>query len=226
MKKDNENLLRTMAKTEDEKKKKFEVFYKKLIEYKKVQNDFYGVTTDPQIGSLVTRIRAAYKGKKTIDLTQEMIDKLNEIDFPWQAGYGRWFNYFFERLVNYKNEHGSFYGVTKDKEIGFYVSYIRNGFLKIDQTKRDKLNEIGFTWAAEYGLWFEPFYKKLIRYKEEKGNFKSLTTDPELANTVQSVRGAYKGRCKLRLTQEMIDKLNEIGFPWEGRVRNTNEKSV
>ena len=76
----------------------------------------------------------------------------------------------------------------------------------------ERLNEIGFTWKAEYGLWFEEFYKKLIDYKKVNGNFKGITTIPGVASTVHSVRAAYRGYGKLKLTQEMIDKLKAIDF--------------
>lgn len=216
-------ILKTVARSKYDKQLKFDVFYKKLISYKEKNGDFNGLTIDPEIGSLVTRIRAAYKGSNSFDLTPEMIDKLNEIGFPWRAGYAKWFESFFKKLVKYKEEHGSFYGVTKVKEIGFYVLYIRNGFLKIDQSMVDRLNDIGFTWKAEFGLWFEPFYEKLIEYKNKKGSFKGITTHPELGNTVHSVRAAYKGKGKLKLTEKMIEKLNAIGFTWECKTKTTEE---
>ena len=129
-------------------------------------------------------------------------------------------------IISYKVKNPNITGmisVTKVKEIGFYVLYIRNGFLKIDQSMVDRLNDIGFTWKAEFGLWFEPFYEKLIEYKNKKGSFKGITTHPELGNTVHSVRAAYKGKGKLKLTEKMIEKLNSIGFTWEGKTKTTEE---
>ena len=171
----------------------FTLFYEKLIEYRdkvildddgniiKEKGSFNLVTKDKEIGKIVSSIRGAYKGKGTYKLTLEMIDKLNEIGFPWEFEKIDWFTPFYEKLIEYrdnvilnksgtlKKERGSFAGVTKDKEIGKKVKDVRRAY----------------------------------RFKDEKEK---------------------KGLIKL--TQEMIDKLNEIGFPWEGRVRKAQEDNL
>ena len=102
-----------------------------------------------------------------------------------------------------------------------------------------KLDEIGFPWVVEmqdrYRDWFTPFYEKLIKYrdreilnnkgkvKKEIGSFIGVTQDKEIGATVKVVRMAKKGIGTYKLTQEMIDKLNAIGFPWEGNVKKKEE---
>ena len=77
----------------------------------------------------------------------------------------------------------------------------------------DKLNAIGFPWELD---WFTPFYEELIEYKERhNGSFVGVANDKEIGNTVSGVRQAYKGKGSYKLTQEMINKLNAIGFHWE-----------
>ena len=199
----------------------FDEFYKKLIEYKESNNgSFTGVTADKEIGGYIGNVRQAYKGKGSYKLTQEMIDKLNAIGFPWEVGYRDWFEPFYEKLIEYKEKHGSFAGVTQDKEIGDTVGVIRRAFkgkghVRIEQEMIDKLNAIGFPWEVGYRDWFEPFYEKLIKYKEKYGSFARVTADKEIVDTVSDVRRAYKGKGSYKLTQEMIDKLNAIEFPWE-----------
>jgi len=64
----------------------FTPFYEKLIAYKESHNgSFDGVATDVEIGGQVNRIRKAKKGKGSTKLTDEMIAKLDAIDFPWEA---------------------------------------------------------------------------------------------------------------------------------------------
>ena len=151
-------------------------FYEKLIQYrdkeildengkvKKVKGSFASVVMDKEIGGIVNRVRLAYKGKGTLKLTQDMIDKLNAIGFDW----------------------------GKDKE------------------------EIE-------GQWFTLFYEKLIEYKENNGSFIGVTNNKEIGKTVSRVRQVYKGKGRTKLTQEMIDKLNAIGFPWEARAKKVQE---
>ena len=106
----------------------FEEFYIKLVEYKKVNNGFYKITQDKEISKMITRIRSAKKGLKPYKLTQEMIDKLNEIGFPWEASRYEWFDVFYNKLVAYKQKYGSFDGVTADLELKGIVGRIRSAY--------------------------------------------------------------------------------------------------
>ena len=202
----------------------FALFYEKLIEYKEKHGSFAGVTMDKEIGNTVNTIRQAYKGKGHVKLTQEMIDKLNAIEFPWEAENRQWFEPFYKKLIKYKESHnGSFAGVVADEEIGNRVSTIRRAYkgkgnIKLTEEMIDKLNAIGFPWEGRED-WFIAFLEKLIEYKEShNGNFVGVTNDMEIGRTVHGVRSAYKGKGGYKLTQEMIDELNAIGFPWEIKV--------
>ncbi len=221
-------------------------FYEKLIKYKETHSgSFAGVREDEEIGGKVSDVRRAYKRKGTTKLTQEMIDKLNDIGFPWEVAiedrYKDWFTPFYEKLIEYKATHnGSFVGVTGDKKIKALVDNIRqaykgNGSYNLTQKMIDKLNVIGFPWEAEKVDWFTPFYEKLIGYRDKdildkdgkvkkaKGSYIGVTKDKEIGGRVNDIRQAYKGKGNIKLTQEMIDKLNAIGFPWEARAKKVQE---
>ncbi|MFQ6724204.1 MAG: Helicase associated domain protein [Clostridia bacterium] len=230
---------------EDRYKDWFTPFYEKLIKYKEKKGSFESVTRDKEIGKIVSSIRQSYKGKgRGYQLTQEMIDKLNAIGFPWEVSiedrFKDWFTPFYEKLIEYKEENGSFADVTKDKEIGNTINSVRQaykgkGTTKLTQEMIDKLNAIGFPWEAENRDWFTPFYEKLIKYrdseifdnkgkvKKAKGSFEGVASDKEIGNTIDRIRQAYKGKGSIKLTQEMIDKLNAIGFPWEARAKKVQE---
>lgn len=204
-------------------------FYKKLIEYKEKNSNFIGITQDPEIGRTAESVRRAYKyqndptKKGLYKLTPEIIDALNQIDFPWEATkqYGEnrdWFEEFIEQLKLYKQKHGSFANITADKKIGYKVDGIRKAYkgygqYKLTQEMIDQLNEINFSWERED--WFTPFYEKLKDYKNTFGTFYGITTDKKIGTIVARIRQAYKGKGKTKLTKEMIQLLNEIGFPWE-----------
>ncbi len=211
----------------------FTLFYEKLIEYKANNGSFAGVRGDKEIGNTVNRVRQAYKGKGRTKLTQEMMDKLNAIGFPWEAEKEDWFTPFYEKLIEYKEIHnGSFAGITQDKEIGNTANGVRRaykhkdqedklkGIINLTQEMIDKLNAIGFEWKVEKIEWFAPFLEKLINYKERQGSFVGVRQDKEIGRTVGGIRSAYKGKGNTKLTQEMIDKLNAIDFPWEVPVED------
>ena len=197
-----------------------EPFFEKLIEYKEKHGSFLGITLDKEIGIKVKNIRATHNGKARYRLTQEMIEKLNSIGFPWKSEYRDWFGIFFEKLIAYKEKHGSFRGVTQDKEIGstannIRVAYKGTGNIKLTDEMIEKLNSIGFPWEVIHRDWFEIFLEKLITYKEKHGDFYGVTQDEEIGSTVRNLRCAYKGIVSIKLTSEMIEKLEAIGFPWE-----------
>ena len=238
-----------------EKEDWFTQFLEKLIEYKnkeiikdgkiiKRNNSFDFVIRDEEIGARVNAVRQAKKGKGNLKLTQEMIDELNEIGFPWIVEKKDWFTPFYEKVIKFKEDHGSFYEIGNDEDIGGIVSRVRlakkgKGTTKITEEMVKKLDEIGFPWVVEmqdrYRDWFTPFYEKLIKYrdreilnnkgkvKKEIGSFIGVTQDKEIGATVKVVRMAKKGIGTYKLTQEMIDKLNAIGFPWEGNVKKKEE---
>ena len=223
----NENLITKTTKRV--KGQWFEPFFEKIIEYKEKHGSFYGITQDKEIGAKVKIIRRSYSGKANYRLTQEMIEKLNSIGFPWKAEYRDWFGPFFEKLVAYKEKHGNFYGVTKDKEIGPTANNIRSaykgiGSVKLTHEMIEKLNSIGFPWEVIHKDWFELFLEKLIAYKENHGDFYGVTQDKEIGSTVRNIRCAYKGMVSVKLTQEMIEKLEEIGFPWEADPKLAQDK--
>ena len=199
----------------------FEPFLKKLIEFKEEHGSFSGVTVDPEIGIKVRSVRNAYQGIGSTRLTPEMIDALNKIGFPWIViERGAWQKQLIEDLKQYKQEHGSFYGITQDNKLGAKVIKVRAAYFgridyKLSPDFIEELNAIGFSWKANQKDWFMPFFEKLKEYKLKHGSFKGVATDPEIGYTVGSVRQAYKGNRNQKLTEEMINKLNEIGFPFD-----------
>jgi len=211
----------------------FNAFFEKVKAYKEKYNGFDGITTDPEIGVKVRTVRSAYNGRGTTRLTQDMIDKLDSIDFSWGTTKKEWLNTFVEKVKAYKEANGSFYAITRDYDLCSQVARVRQAYkgkinLVLPQWFIDQLNEIGFAWEAEQKDWFGEFYQNLIKYKKLRGSFKGVATDPLIGYTVGSVRQSYKGNRKQILTPEMIEKLEEIGFPWDAGygklVKKTSER--
>lgn len=122
-------------------------------------------------------------------LTQERIDKLNEINFKWKYSDELWdesYNFLKEYLENNKGQYPKQNEIYKNKKIGNWVSKQRmiynNGKREEDGSIRyktniltneriEKLNEISFKWKMEIidvtdNLW-EDNYNLLQEYLEE-----------------------------------------------------------
>ncbi len=205
----------------------FEEFYKDLLNYKASHQNFEGLQSrdNPSLRRRVGMVRMAKKGKGdgTI-LTEEMIARLDAIGFPWEAEKNDWFEEFYKDLLNYKQHHPDF------KDISSRNSPLRRRVGMVRMAKKGKgdgtilteemiarLDAIGFPWEAEKNDWFEEFYKDLLNYKQHHLDFKDMTSrNSPLRRRVRMVRMAKKGKGDgTILTEEMIARLDAIGFPWE-----------
>jgi hypothetical protein len=96
-----------------------------------------------------------------------MIDKLNEIGFSWEAEYGSWFDSFYEKVVAYKEKHGTFKGITADKEIGLQVCGGKLYFIKVELIVTD--------FNRSCSLLFSPQMRyNSIQLNISRGNFTAV----------------------------------------------------
>ncbi len=134
------------------------------------------ITTDAsalKLGYWVCRQRNAYKQKK---LSQDRIDKLEELGLQWVASSGRKRDagFFWEKNYNAlcqyaqmpmegdQDKDGNWNGnvpqkyITKDASalnLGIWVCHQRNAYKqkKLSQDRIDKLEELGLQWVASRG---------------------------------------------------------------------------
>jgi len=181
-------------------------------------------------------------GKDVDQLTEEMIDELNELEFDWGLKEKLW-NSKYELLCAYKDENGHC-RVPADFRVGSvnlsdWVTNQRREYKKRQEGKHatitkeriDRLNEIGIEWdgwagreatARKEKLWNSNL-ELLRQYKTEKGDclvpFRFVTeNDENLGRWVGKQRSEYnklhEGKPSV-ITKERIDELNKIGFVWD-----------
>jgi hypothetical protein len=191
----------------------------------------------------VARQRQQYKqrreDKKGFSITEERIQKLNDIGFEWSvtAAVYSW-DERFEELKAFQKEpgHCRVPGVIeKDSsthQLALWVSKQRRRYKLLQQGKMgfiiteeriQKLNKIG-EWAREQqGKHWDESFEQLKAFQKEHGhcripgrNSKDSATK-QLATWVMTQRKEYKflqqGK-KSRMKEERIQKLNEIGMEW------------
>ena len=93
------------------------------------------------------------------------------------------------------------------------------------------LDKIGMVWDVPDYLW-ERNYHAAVEYHQKYGNLDVpayyVTDDGvRLGNWLSNLRSARNGKDSKRaeLTDEQIQKLDELGFVWEGKHHSTWEKS-
>lgn len=193
------------------------------------------------LGTWLNTQRLVYAGKARGILTDEQVEKLNAIGMRWESVKDiAWEkNYFAAK--EYFAEHGdllpsvtdkAYHGVKLGRWIAQLRSYRKSGICSAYLTdERIKLlDEIGMVWDVPDYL-FEKNYAALLDYYKENGNADVpsyyVTADGlRLGAWVFNIRNRKNGSGKgAELTDEQIKRLDELGFSWEGRHKNTWDKA-
>jgi hypothetical protein len=138
-------------------------------------------------------------------------------------------NVWFDLLVQYKQDHGHVSPETKEtfqgEMLGSWCSEQRskkNGNRKrrekpLSQDQIDRLEGIGFIWDPLEHAWNRMF-DLLVQFKQEYGHVSPKCTElyqgENLGSWCQNQRTAKKEIGKGKISQDQIDKLENIGFIW------------
>jgi len=198
---------------------------KALEEYKDLFKDCNVSQTKEgyeSLGIWVNTVRQAKKGNGTMKLTDDMIDRLNDIGFEWN--FWKSFDERMKELEEYKDLFKNC-NVSHTKEgyesLGCWVRTTRqakkgNGTTKLTDDMIDRLIDIGFEWKHDKS--FDEHMKELEEYKDLFNDCNVPRTKEgyeSLGVWVKHMRKARKqGTGGMKLTGDMIVSLNDIGFFW------------
>jgi superfamily II DNA or RNA helicase len=198
----------------------FDRGFKMLVDYKEeyghciVPSD-YKNNSEYLLGSWCNNNRNAHNIKA---LSQEKIERLNELGFVWNK-FDHFWSIGFEALKTYKNEYGDTFVPNKYVDssgfnLGSWVATQRyNSRKKIFNIDKEKLlNSIGFTWDIEQALWNENL-KDLAVYVKQHGHAKVprkylSTNNRSLGHWLSSQNVLYK---KEQLSDLKINQLLNFG---------------
>ena len=147
-------------------------------------------------------------------------------DEKWGAQY--------KNLVQYKKKHGHTNvptkGYAENPKLGIWVQTQRQQYRKWKQGKHahitperiEKLSKLGFVWELRKKTAWDERYQQLVQYIEQYGHANvpqgSAENPSSLGNWVKKQREAYQKFNqdeKSTMTQEQIDRLNQLGFVWD-----------
>ena len=170
---------------------------------------------------------------KGMMVTDERVKALDEIGFTWAGngepgGYFKSFESRVEALKKYKQQNGHLNISRKeDQSLHDFCQNVRYGRknpgkgMMITDERVKALDEIGFTWAGngEPGGHFKSFESRveaLKKYKQLHGHlYVTRQEDPSLFNFCNSARTGRNNPGKgMKVTDERVKALDEIGFPW------------
>ena len=193
------------------------------------------------LGTWLNTQRLVNAGKSRGILTAEQVEKLNAIGMRWESVRDISWEKYYAVAKEYFAEHGNllppitdklYRGVKLSRWIAQLRSYRKSGICSAYLTdERIKLlDEIGMVWDVPDYL-FEKNYAALLDYYKENGNADvpsyyvtadGLRLGAWVFNTRSRKNGIGKGA---ELTDEQIKRLDELGFSWEGRHKNTWDKA-
>ena len=188
------------------------------------------------LGMWVSTQRRANRAGK---LSQEKFDRLEAVGFVWAARaapavYSARFSWdeAYKELLVFKAERGNCLVKKKHKtakgfSLGRWVGYQReaNRAGKLSQEKFDRLDVVGFVWAAGAAyparISWDEAYQELLAFKAERGNClvpqnHKTSSGFSLGWWVHSQRRANRAG---KLSQEKFDRLEAVGFVWAVCVR-------
>lgn len=190
----------------------------------------YVTETGFPLGIWIAMMCKARANQRSSIVTEERIQKLDEIGMSWNVISDQWERNYLE-AVDYYREHGDLL-VTKDYvtpngiKLGYWIAHLRSnrkaGKLTDDQIKR--LNEIGMAWDADEGRW-QIGYAAALQYSREHGNLKVPATyvakdGYRLGLWINLKRRQYK---KGNLPDQQIEDLERIGMYWDVHAERWQE---
>lgn len=202
----------------------WDYWYDELVKYKKVQGNTLVSKADKENYELSKWIYAQRKAYSDGLLIQNKIDKLNEIDFCWDAKRGLWQLRYQQLTEFYKKNGHCMVKRVEDRQLGHWVVKQRQwkNSGSLSNEKIAALNELNFEWDYD-DVWYVR-YKDLLEYKRKFG-----TSDvPRGYNTKDIQLGSWVNmqrmlRKKGELPQHLIDLLDEIEFEWSPLESKWNE---
>ena len=196
---------------------KWDEMFQCLVDYK---NEFKSVNVpqsykaDPKLGNWVDNQRKRYIKK---ELSTDRIDRLESIDFVWNARDAKWMQ-MYNRLVAYNKECKSV-NVPKrykeDQKLAHWVNRQRTRYSnkELSDNRINRLKSIGFIWNPLDVQWDEMF-QRLVTYKETYNSTSvpfNFEGDQELGHWVNKQRTRYS---KNEISADRIVQLEQIDFVW------------
>ena len=190
----------------------WDAMYKKLCLYTEEfgNADVSSSYEDTSLAIWVLNQRQYYKKRQ---LSQDRIDKLNDINFKWEFLKETWDNYY-DKLAEFIKQNNclpSKQNCTDSILIGWVdrqrVNYKKN---KLEDYKIEKLNAINFDFEPCINRWknrYSEIYDKLQEYKNL--DFLNIEENHHLRAWVYIQRENLK---KGILSKEQIEQLNKIGI--------------
>ena len=180
--------------------------------------------------------KRVYAGKVVGSLSQEQIQKLEQIGMDWESELEQKFREGYLALKTYQETYGNtdvniHYQTETGYALGRWVSNTRTAYKKgkLESKRKQQLDAIGMIWDVREYRWnksyqaAEAYYKEHghldmpYNYVDEHGNC--------LATWLRNQKNIFHGKINAApLTKEQIEKLEALGVQWTNKYEDRWQK--
>lgn len=181
------------------------------------------------LGQWVFTQRGVYNGEHYGSLSEERIQKLEEIGMVWDSVRNLSWNRFYAEAETYRREHGDLcvpvnYVTESGLNLGTWIANQRScrktgtRAASLTSERIEALDQIGMIWDVPDYLWIQN-YALAAKYYREHGDLlipnQYVTSEGvRLGQWIAAMRQAYCGQNGYRLNEDQIRQLDEIGMVW------------
>jgi hypothetical protein len=170
---------------------------------------------DPKLATWVSVQRGA-RSRGT--LSEDRIERLNEIGFVWDPNVSFW-EEMFAALIEYKEVYGHCRVPktwSENPKLADWVIRQRTASARgtLAKGRFERLDEIDFVWDPNEAFW-EQMFAALVDFKKVHGHCRvpdKWSKNPKLGAWIGTQRTV---RLKEKLSKDRIKRLDEIGFVWD-----------
>jgi hypothetical protein len=191
----------------------------------------------PRLGGWVNLQRVEYQkiqqGKKTSQMTEDRMKKLNKLGFIWDMYEAAW-TMRYEELVKYKGKYGDCIVPRLHKEYPKLSAWVKNQkkeyrkkSRRMTESRIADLGVLGFVWDGQRNFCWDMYeaawterYEELVLYKGKHGDCivpRLYKEYPKLGEWVSTQRKLYRGKggkSPTEINRVRFDKLEALGFAW------------
>lgn len=200
--------------------------FKKKYGHCNVPRIFYPEKHPPEFKRLIRFIRYIYERYSKGKLKEKYLLELNELGLEFYRKNRKW-ERFLSKLIEYKSKYGNCNVPQTWKEDIRLAVWVRKQREKKNIMPEDRikiLDSIGFDWNPLETSFMQK-YNYLKEFKEKHGNLKLSRKENEAVFLwMGNLRQSKRGRGNIKLTDEQIKMLNDLGFDWEPVMTEWNKK--
>jgi hypothetical protein len=198
------------------------VVYKEIKGHCNVPKEW---SENPKLGSWVGQQR---QNRKAGTLSENRIQRLNDLGFMWDTLDALWEKRFseleeFRAIYTHSNVPQRW---QENPQLATWVSEQRTRRKQdsLSQERIQRLNETGFLWNPRDSFWEQKF-AELQAFKESKGHCNVSSRYSENPSLATWVDGQRQYKKKGKLSEERIRRLDELGFEWNPKRWRRNGKT-